>query len=343
MASLLPVATVVLAVSVAGCAGPSVTAIPTASVTPASSPGETPLPSRIVHTGWEPVSTGEPIELTDLSGRIVFDDFEDVFVMDVDGSDVVKVAGDPAGPEFDGAWSPDGAWVVYRDSTRGINEDDEIFVARADGSERRNITNDPANDWGPDWSPDGRTIVFNSDRGGGRLRGYLVDPDGSSLRALEIDAWLEYASFSPDGTQIVFEGHDGADYEVYVADIATGRTRQLTDSPGDDGWPVWSPDGTTIAFTSERDDCLLRSSEEECWRTGEPDHQHRDLWVMNVDGSNVRRVSAEIAQFVAWSPDGRFLLASGRALYVVRPDGTGRLELRADGIGHALGGIPDWR
>lgn len=332
-----------LAISVAGCAGPSVTAVPTPSATTASSPSDTPLPSRIVHAGWEPISTGEPIELAELSGRIVFDDFEDLFVMDVDGSNVVKVAGDPAGPEFDGAFSPDGEWVVYRDSTRGVNRDDEVFVARADGSERRNITNDPANDWGPDWSPDGRTIAFSSDRDGGRLRGYLVDPDGSNLRALEIDAWVEYPSFSPDGTQIVFEGHDGVDYEVYVADIATGRIRQLTDAPGGDGWPVWSPDGTTIAFTSERDDCLFSSSDAECWRTDEPDDQHRDLWVMHVDGSNVRRVTSEVAQFVAWSPDGRFLLVSGRALYVVRPEGTGRLELRADGIGHALGGIPDWR
>jgi TolB protein len=333
----------VLAISVVGCAGPSVTAVPTPSVVSTASPSETPLPSRIVHTGWQPASTGEPIALADLSGRILFDDFEDVFAMDVDGSDVVKVAGDPAGPEFDGAWSPDGEWIVYRDSTRGINADDEIFVARADGSEPRNITNDPANDWGPDWSPDGRTIVFNSDRDGGALRGYLVDPDGSNLRPLDVDTWFEYPSFSPDGTQIVFEGHDGSDYEVYVADVATGQTRQLTDVPGGDGWPVWSPDGTTIAFSSERDDCQFLPSYAECWRTGEPDDQHRDLWVMNVDGSNVHRVTAEVAQFVAWSPDGRYLLVSGRVLYVLRPDGTGRLELRADGIDHALGGIPDWR
>ena len=307
-----------------------------------SPPTPTPLPSRIVHTGHAPVETGEPIELADLSGRIVFDDFEDVFAMDVDGSDVVRVAAEP-GSEFDGAWSPDGKWVVYRDSTRGINENDEIFVAAADGSQRRNITNDPANDWGPDWSPDGSTIVFNSDRDGGRLRGYLVDPDGSNLRRLDIDAWVEYPSFSPDGTKIVFEGHDGSDYEVYVADIATGETLQLTDNPGGDGWPVWSPDGSTIAFTSERDDCAFLPSTQECWQTGEPNDQHRDVWVINPDGSDLRRVSPETGQFVAWSPDGRYLLVSGRALYVVRPDGTGRLELRADGIDRPLGGIPDWR
>ena len=333
-----------LAISLSGCAGPSVTADPSGSATlsPSSASGNTPVPTRIVHSGSTPISTGEPIEIADLSGRIVFDDFEDVFVMDVDGSNVVKVAGDPAGSEFDGAWSPDGEWVVYRDSTRGINEDDEVFVARADGSERRNITNDPSNDWGPDWSPDGRTIAFNSDRGGGRLGGYLVDPDGSDLREMDVDAWVEYPSFSPDGAKIAFMGHEGSDYEIFAADLATGAVEQLTDSPGSDGWPAWSPDGSTIAFTSERDDCRFAPADQDCWRIG-PDDEHHDIWLMDPDGSDVRRASPEVGQFVAWSPDSQYLLISGHALYVVRPDGTGRLELRADGISHALGGIPDWR
>ena len=312
------------------------------AITPSPSPAASPLPTRTVHAGTLPVETGEPIALTDLFGRILFDDFEDLFAMDVDGSNVVTVAGDPAGPEFDGAWSPDGRWVVYRDSTRGINEDDEIAVVRADGSERRVISNDPANDWGPDWSPDGSTIVFNSDRDGGQLRGYLVAQDGTNLRPLGIDAWVEYPSFSPDGTRIAFMGHKGSNYEIYVADIATGGVEQLTDSPGQDGWPSWSPDGSTIAFTSERDDCRYASSDAECWRDG-PDDEHRDVWLMDADGSNERRVSSETGQFVAWSPDGSYLLVSGRALYVVRHDGTGRLELRADGIDRPLGGIPDWR
>jgi Tol biopolymer transport system component len=334
------VAVLLVACALASCAGPTVTATPSPSEAEAAS--LSPLPFRIVHVGGTPVATGDPIQLAELSGRIVFDDFESVFVMDVDGSNVVEVAADPAGPEFDGAWSPDGEWIVYRDSTRGINEDDEIFVVAADGSERRNITNDAANDWGPDWSPDGSTIVFNSDREGGRLGGFLVEPDGSSLLALDIDTWVEYPSFSPDGARIAFMGHDGGDYEIYVAEVASGATEQLSDSPGDDGWPVWSPDGSTIAFTSERDDCAFRPPDEDCWQT-EPDDQHRDTWLMDVDGSDQRRVSTETGQFVAWSPDSRFLLVSGRALYVVRPDGTGRLELRADGISLSLGGIPDWR
>ncbi len=325
----------------ASCAGP-VTPSPSAVASLRPTSTATPVPSRIVHTGFLPVESGEPIELADLSGRILFDDFEDVSAMDVDGSNVVKIAADPAGPEFDGAWSPDGKSVVYRDSTRGINDNDEIFVAAADGSERRNITNDPANDWGPDWSADGSTIVFNSDRDGGQIRSYLVHPDGSNVRAIDTDAWTEYPSFSPDGTAITFMGHEAGDYEIYSADVATGEIRQLTDNASGDGWPVWSPDGTSIAFTTERDDCAFVPSADECWQTGEPDDQYRDVWVMNADGSDQRRVTSESGQFVAWSPDSRYLLVSGRALYVVRPDGTGRLELRAEGIDRPLGGIPDW-
>ena len=269
----------------------SAAAIATARASASSGPTLTPVPSRIVHATQGPVSTGVPISLADLSGQIVFDNFEDVFAFDVDGSNVVTIAGQP-GAEFDGAWSPDGEWVVYRNSTRGMNEDDEIFVARADCSERRNITNNPANDWGPDWSPDGSTIVFNSDRDGGRLRGYLVNPDGSNLRRIDVNSWFEYPSFSPDGRRIVFEGALNNNYEVFVLIRETGAVTQLTEAPGNDSWAVWSPDGSTIAFTSQRDDCRLAPPDQECWRDdGGPDDAHNDIWLIDPDGSNLRRVT----------------------------------------------------
>ena len=66
------------------------------------------------------------------------------------------------------------------------------------------------------------------------------------------------------------------------------------------------------------------------------------VWTIHPDGTGLRRVSPEHAQFVAWSPDGQFLLLSGYALFVVRPDGTGRLEVRTPSLPRALGGIPDW-
>jgi Tol biopolymer transport system component len=306
------------------------------------SPSPAPTPSRLVHTGQTPVVTGTPIALTELSGRIVTDDFEDLFAMDVDGSDFIMVADNPAGPEFDGSWSPDGKWIAYRDSTRGINESDEIVIASADGTKRRNLTKNAANDWGPDWSPDGSTIAFNSDRDHeAGLRGYVVEPDGSKLRRIDVDAWIEYPSWSPDGKELAFMGALGSNYELFVADLASGEVKQLTTSPGHDGWPAWSPDGSTIAFTSVRDDCQFAPRDAECWRTGDIG-EHFDIWTVSPDGSDLRRVTPEFGQFVAWSPDGRFLLISGYALFVVRPDGTGRLEIRTPALPRALGGIPAW-
>jgi Tol biopolymer transport system component len=321
----------------------SASAISSPAPSPASSqpPTATPLPSRTIGRSQTPVLVGEPIDISTLSGRIVFDDFEDVYAMNVDGSDVVTVAADTAGPEFDGAWSPDGAWIVYRDSTRGINEDDEIYIAAADGSERRNLTANPANDWGPDWSPDGTTIAFNSDRDAPPLGGYLVNPDGSNLRAIDAGGWFEYPSFSPDGTRIAFMGARGADYDIYVIDLATEAVTRLTSARGAEGWPSWSPDGATIAFTSVRDDCSYAPVDQDCWQTGDIG-PHHDIWLINADGTNERRVTPEFGQFVTWSPDSQYLLISGYALYVIRPDGSGRQELRAEGISRSIGGIPDW-
>lgn len=330
--------------ALAACAGNPAPSKPglAASVGPAGSGSPSaaaPSPGRVEGRGETPVLIGEPVSEEQLAGRIVFDDFEDVYTMNADGSDFRTIAGRP-GAEFDGAWSPDGRMVVYRDSRRGINDDDEIYIVGADGSGARNLTNDPANDWGPDWSPDGSWIAFNSDRDGGPLSGYLVRPDGTGLRRIAIDGWFEYPSFSPDGRKIVFEAPD-SDYDVYVLDLETGDTVQLTDAPGNDGWPVWSPDGKTIAFTSQRDDCQWVPADQDCWRGDEPG-EHHDIWLMNADGTDQRRVTPEVGQFVAWSPDGKLLLVSGHTLFAIRPDGTGRREIRPEGLPYPPGGIPDW-
>jgi hypothetical protein len=198
-------AVVALVVSIPACSGTATDADPAGSPTQATA---SPSQQRELD-GRQPMIVGEPIDIRTLEGKVVFDDFEDVYVMRADGSHVRPLTDRP-GSEFDGAWAPNGRHIVYRDSRRGINENDEIYIANADGSATRNLTRDPANDWGPDWSPDGTTIVFNSDRDGG-MGGFLMSPHGSRLRRIQSDAWIEHPAFSPDGTRIVFMGHAAGD------------------------------------------------------------------------------------------------------------------------------------
>ena len=284
------------------------------------------------------VQIGEPIDVSSLVGRITLSSEDDVYTANAGGNGLVRVTS-RHGPEFDSAWSPDGRRLVYRDSRRGINENDEIYVVDADGSNAHNVTKDPANDWGPDWSPDGRTIVFNSDREGPPMGGYLIDPDGSHLRRISTDAWVEYPAWSPDGTRIAFMGGTSAsEYDIWVVDVDGSNLVRLTDSFGPDGWPAWSPDGTRIAFSSVRDDCSY-SDAPDCRTTGDIG-PHHDIWVVNADGSGLARVTPEFGQFVTWSPDGQELLISGYDLYVIRPDGTGRASLDIQGLRGGL--FPDW-
>jgi Tol biopolymer transport system component len=297
-----------------------------------ASPEASPIDSRV------PVLIGEPIDTESLIGRIVLSNEDDVYTLNADGTGLVQVT-DRRGPEFDPTWSPDGSRIVYRDSRRGINRDDEIFVMDADGGHPTNLTRDPANDWGPDWSPVGRTIVFNSDRDGFTMGGFLIDADGSNLRRIPTDAYVEYPSWSPDGERIAFMGGDDAtEYDIWVVDVDGRDLVRLTDSYGPDGWPAWSPDGKQIAFTSVRDDCSY-SEAADCRTTGDIG-PHHDVWIVNADGSGLRRVTSEFGQFVTWSPDGRYLLVAGYDLFVIRPDGTGRASLDIDGLRGGL--FPDW-
>jgi Tol biopolymer transport system component len=281
-----------------------------------------------------------PIDVERLTGRIVVTDDDDIYSANADGTGARRLT-TGAGPEIDAAWAPDGSRVVYRDSQRGFNNDDEIFVVDADGTGATNLTNHPANDWGPDWSPDGRTIAFNSDRDGLPMGGYLVNPDGTDLRRIPTDSWVEYPAWSPNGTRIAFMGGPNAsNYDIWVVGTDGTDLVQLTDAPGQDGWPAWSPDGDRIAFTSVRDDCRF-SDAADCRTsdTGEDD-PHRDVWVVDPDGTDPTRVSPEYGQFVTWSPDGKYLLVYGRELYVIRPDGTGRAPLDIDGVTDGV--FPDW-
>jgi TolB protein len=118
----------------------------------------------------------------------------DIYVMDADGSNVVRLTDDPA---FDGdpTWTPDGEHIVFISDRTG---DYDIYIMRADGSDVVNLTNHPANDEYPDVVPTGDRIAFHSDRLGG-TNVWVMRLDGSDQSLLTASGPTGYVSFAPAG------------------------------------------------------------------------------------------------------------------------------------------------
>ena len=133
-------------------------------------------------------------------------------------------------------------------------ENGEIYVVDADGKKQRNLTNNPASDWSPAWSPNGQTIAFASYRDRS-YDIYVMDADGNNQRNITNNPAAEWSpAWSPDGQRIAFtSGRPGIPFEIYVMNADGSNQRNITNNPGYDGYPSWSPDGQKIAFTSSRD------------------------------------------------------------------------------------------
>jgi TolB protein len=119
-------------------------------------------------------------------------------------------------------WSPDGKRIAFRRMLGETNS--EVFVANADGSDARNLTNDPAFDGWPAWSPDGKKIAFASNRGNQNYQIYIMNPDGSGIQLVARTEGRGTApKWSPDGKTIYFticrKVDFGTDCQIYAAKL----------------------------------------------------------------------------------------------------------------------------
>jgi TolB protein len=274
------------------------------------------------------------------AGRIVFSTTQDIYVVNGDGTGLQQLTTDPA-QEFDPSWSPDGRQIAYRAQRPPAASD--IYVMNADGSGQRRI----ASGLSPAWSPDGAWIAYGDELGSISL----VRPDGSASRRVPGTWQGEYPSWSPDGSKLAFMdsvflpsrrgGTSSATYEVYVINLDGSGLKRLTNSPGEDGWPAWSPDGSRIVFASQRDGCSVADPPHCLRRDGAAgDPVYYTLYLMHADGSGQRRLSKAFGMTADWSPDGRSIVFDGQTgLNVIRPDGSGRTRLP---VHLAQPWMPDW-
>ena len=205
---------------------------------------------------WSP--DGRRIAFRRASGHIVDDLIEKqaIYVMRSDGSHVrqlTQLTPPYRGEDTDPQWSPDGTRLVFqRNNVRGALPEDGIalVVLRLRNGHERRIT--PwelrAGDT-PDWSPDGRRILFHSNNDGPEdlsANLYTVRPNGRGLRQLtfEVGGTVNYlgSSYSPDGTKITFgrrPATGGTNADVFVADTRARHIRPVTRTALYDSYPDW--------------------------------------------------------------------------------------------------------
>ncbi len=201
------------------------------------------------------------------------------------------------GKSWDGmpAFSPDGksiAFVSTRDGSPSYpywqDAKTEIYVMNVDGTAVTRLTNDAAMDVHPAFAPDGKTIVFASNRDSGSYSQkkdiYTMSSNGTGVtRLTHAEGDNNEPTFSPDGKNIVFvsdrDGHDEV-YSMSAGGTAVTRLTNTTNpypySSAVNGAPVYTHDGKFILFHSNRD-------------TKQP-NQHQ-IYVMNADGTGVTRLT----------------------------------------------------
>ncbi len=165
----------------------------------------------------------------------------DIHVMDADGSNEINLTNNPAIDDWFHDWSPDGMRILFS-SERGGNPD--LWTMRLDGSDPQQLTNTASSEWDSDWSPDGSTIAYCT-----QDQIWLMDSDGSEPRQLTAAADGCDPSWSPDGTRLTYDSHATGTMNVWTIDADGTNPVNITNDPMEYyHHPVWSPDGSWIAF-----------------------------------------------------------------------------------------------
>lgn len=180
-----------------------------------------------------------------------------------------------------------------------------IYIASADGSNEHLLGSTAEMNYDPAWAPDGRSIVFTSERNGSADL-YRINTDGSALERLtDNPAYDDQAAFSPDAKQLVFVStRANGTADLFTMDLATKRVTPLTSGAGGDFRPSWSPDGKWIAFSSDRTSDLPSG-------TGRWEAQHvADVYIVHPDKSGLKQLTphAGMCGSPTWSPDSKRVL-----------------------------------
>jgi len=201
-----------------------------------------------------------------------YDRHYEIYQANADGSNIINLTNSD-GYDAEGSYSSDGSKILFASNRAAYSrtltqaeqklyDDDssyfmDLFVMDADGSNVKQLTNSPGYDGGPFFSPDNSGVVwrrFNPDGNSAEI--WTMDIDGGNQRQLTSDAMVAWGPYyHPSGDYIIYSsnvlGH--ANFELFLIDAeGTNTPVRVTNTDGTDILPVFSPDGSRLAWSTTR-------------------------------------------------------------------------------------------
>lgn len=245
--------------------------------------------------------------------------------------------------ETDPTPSPDGKWLAFTMAKSGALTD--IWVMPIGGGEPRRVTDEPdsARAMTPTWAPDSRSLLYVSTRNR-KYNVYSIPLEGGDSKQMtESPGGNRFATFAPNGSQIVFPSNrldPGSlyGYNLFLmgpdGESSSSPARQLTSLTGSPGHPTWSPDGKWIGFVSKDVD-TMKTVEIAPGMTSKKNSMFATFRVFKVSADGGKpiqlsglRPSEERDEDVwpTWSPDGKWIAVAKRVgtkndIWLVDPEG----------------------
>jgi TolB protein len=175
-----------------------------------------------------------------------------IFNVDYQGTTTPKQIVDQADKHY--SWSPDRQWIAYASEKDG---NWNVYRVKVDGTGIQQLTNSPALDRYPSWSPKGDKIAFVSNRQNGDFDIYVMDADGSAQTNLTAGfqggKGADLApTWSLGGGLIAYWGDRNSQKDIYFIDVATGKITAVTNDAEEQIAPIWafetSPDGRYLFY-----------------------------------------------------------------------------------------------
>ncbi|MEW6657927.1 MAG: hypothetical protein AB1424_04650 [Thermodesulfobacteriota bacterium] len=182
----------------------------------------------------------------------------------------------------------------------GSNRDgnEEIYSMNIDGTNQVNLTRNSGIDGYPSWSPNGKKIVFTSQRNGQNWEIFVMDADGNNQTNISNNLADDgYPAWSPDGKKIAFSSDRGLEgsgnRKIYLMDPNGSNVESITPALPFALHPAWSPDSKRVAFSSQQDG-------------------NTDIYVVNLQNKQITNLTNNTFynEYPAWSPDGKIIIFS---------------------------------